>query len=128
MQKLMSLVLLALCLPALSGVTAQGEPKPATAKIMKQKLQYSQAILAAVATEDFTGISSNADGLLELAKTQWIQNDTPEYRAQLKDFWVVLEGLKSASEEKNGDGTTLAYLQLTLSCVKCHKYLRTPVK
>ena len=128
MQKLMSLVLLALCLPALSAATAQGEPSPATAKIMKQKLQYSQAILAAVATEDFPGISTNADELLELAKTQWIQNDTPEYRAQLKDFWIVLEGLKSAAEEKNGDGATLAYLQLTLSCVKCHKYLKAPVK
>lgn len=28
------------------------------------------------------------------------------------------------AQEQNGDGATLAYVQMTLSCVKCHKYLR----
>lgn len=107
---------------------AEDKSAPSTAKIMEKKLQLSQAILAAVVKEDFASMSANADGLLVLAKTEWIQDDSPEYRAQLKDFWLVLEGLKSAAEDKNGDGATLAYVQMTLSCVKCHKYLRTALK
>lgn len=113
-----------LCLLFLPIGTADDKPGSAAAKIMEKKLQYSQAILAAVAKEDFAGMSTNADGLLELAKAQWLQKETPEYRAQLKDFWLVLDGLKTAADEKNGDGATLAYLQMTLSCVRCHKYLR----
>lgn len=108
--------------------TAEDKPALSTAKIMDKKLKLSQSILAAIVKEDFAGMSTNADALLDLAKTQWIHNETPEYRAQLKDFWLVLEGLKSAAEDKNADGATLAYVQMTLTCVRCHKYLRTPVK
>lgn len=107
---------------------AEDESALTSAKIMEQKLQLSQAILAAVVKEDFVSMSAKADSLLVLAKTEWIQDDTPQYRAQLKDFWIVLDGLKSAADDKNGDGATLAYVQMTLSCVKCHKYLRTPPK
>ncbi len=106
---------------------AQDKPELTTAKLMEKKLHLSQAILAGIVKEDYAGISTNADRLLQLAKVEWIQKDTPEYREHLKDFWIVLEGLKSAAADKNADGTTLAYVQMTLSCVKCHKYLRTPV-
>lgn len=104
----------------------QADDKPALdlSKIMEKKLELSKEILAGMVTEDFDKISSNADRLLKLAKTQWIQNETSEYRAQLKDFWIVVDGLKTAADEKNADGATLAYVQMTLSCVKCHKYLR----
>lgn len=123
-------------LPAIIGISllflavlgADDKPGSATAKLMERKLQLSQAILGAIATEDFSSLSTNADGLLVLAKKEWLRHETPEYRAQLKDFWIVLEGLKSAAEDKNSDGATLAYVQMTLSCVRCHKYLRTPVK
>lgn len=108
--------------------TADDKPTSPTAKIMEKKLELSQKILAAIVTEDFPGMSTSSDAMLELAKTQWIRNETPEYRAQLKDFWLVLDGLKSAAEDKNADGATLAYVQMTLTCVRCHKYLRTPVK
>lgn len=111
-------------------VVSKAEDKPnfSSQKIMEKKLQFSQAILAGVVKEDYARISANADRLLELAKTQWVQDETPEYRSQLKDFWIVIEGLESSAEEKSGDGTTLAYVQMTLSCVKCHKYLRVNSK
>lgn len=111
-----------------AATQADDKPIPNLAKIMDRKLELSQAILAAIVREDFAGLSTNSDALLELAKSQWIRNETPEYRAQLKDFWLVLEGLKSAAEDKNADGATLAYVQMTLTCVRCHKYLRNPVK
>ena len=107
---------------------ADDKPAPDLAKIMEKKLNLSNEILAGVVTEDFGKISSNSNRLLELTKTQWTQNETPEYRAQLKDFWIVTEGLKTAANEKNADGATLAYVQMTISCVKCHKYLRNTEK
>lgn len=125
-----SMFLSASCLLLMHLVVSKAEDKPnfTNPKIMEKKLQFSQAILAGVVKEDYARISTNAESLLELVKTQWVQNETPEYRAQLKDFWIVVEGLKTSAEEKNGDGATLAYVQMTLSCVKCHKYLRANSK
>lgn len=101
-----------------------GDPEPAEKPIMERKLDHAQAVLTALAREDFDALGTNADALLTLSEEQWISRDSPEYRAQLKDFWVVLEGIKTAADQENLDGATLAYVQMTLSCVRCHKYLR----
>ena len=93
--------------------------------VMEQKLSHAQGILSGLAKEDFVAISRESTDLLALAQQQWIEHDTPEYRAQLKDFWITLEGIDASAKEKNLDGATLGYMQLTLSCVKCHKYLRS---
>jgi cytochrome c556 len=93
--------------------------------VMEQKLSRAQGILSGLAKEDFAAISRESTDLLALAQQQWIEHDTPEYRAQLKDFWITLEGIDASAKEKNLDGATLGYMQLTLSCVKCHKYLRS---
>jgi hypothetical protein len=92
--------------------------------VMEKKLARAQSVLAGVATQDFDRVSTDAHALLELARQQWTENETPEYRAQLKDFWIALEGMESNAEEESIDALTLSYVQMTLSCVKCHKYLR----
>lgn len=101
------------------GAEAEAE-KP----LMERKLEHSQAVLSALAREDFDALGANADALLALSEEEWISRDTPEYQAQLKDFWVVMEGIKTAADEENLDGATLGYMQMTLTCVRCHKYLR----
>ena len=100
------------------------EESPSEAPLMEQKLKYAQNILSAIAREDYAGLEQNADQLRKLAEKQWIDRETPEYRAQLKDFWVVLEGVRSSADQKDIDQATIAYMQMTLSCVKCHKHLR----
>jgi hypothetical protein len=100
-------------------------PKPsASRELMARKLAHAQGVLSALATEDYGKMSENAEELLKLAEKQWIAVDTPEYRSHLKDFWIVADGIRSSAAEKNVDGATLAYVQMTISCVKCHKYLR----
>ncbi|MCA9072391.1 MAG: hypothetical protein KDA84_25880, partial [Planctomycetaceae bacterium] len=94
------------------------------AKLMEKKLALSQEFLPALANEDFTQMKKTAEALSKLAKQQWIENDTPEYQAQLKDFWVVVDGIGTSAKEKNLDEATLGYVQMTISCVKCHKTLR----
>lgn len=130
MRNVMIILLAGTSLIPLFLMLARAEDKPdlPAGKLMEKKLHLSQAILGSIVTEDFSSMSANAGALLVLAKTQWLRDETPEYRAQLKDFWIVLEGLKSAADDKNADGATLAYVQMTLTCVNCHKYLKTPVK
>ncbi len=91
---------------------------------MKMKLVYAKDILAGLATEDFELITKSAEALNELGKRRWSQNTSSEYRTQHQVFWFTNEALITAARDKNIDGATLAYTQMTVSCVNCHKVLR----
>ena len=40
----------------------------------------------------------------------------------------LLDRIESIAKAKNIDGATLAYVQLTVNCVNCHKYVRESTK
>lgn len=94
-------------------------------KLMQRKLEYSQKMLAGLATDDLEAVAKSATSLLTLTDEQWLRDDNPEYRAQLKTFRFSAQELARLANEKNLDGATLAYVQLTVSCVNCHKHLRS---
>src|SRR6185437_10353177 len=93
--------------------------------LMQQKLVLSQQILAGLAREDYGSISKaavNLKGLTQLER--WFRAQDDRYRAQLNIFWFATNELGRLAEEKNVDGAALAYTQLTLSCVNCHRIIR----
>ena len=98
--------------------------QPPGPDLMQQKLVYSQNILAGLATENFDAIVKNARLLDELGKQRWVKQETPAYRAQHLVFWFANDELIRLAEEKNIDGATLSYVQMTIGCVNCHKVLR----
>lgn len=94
--------------------------------LMEKKLEYAQNILAGLTLEDFDLVAKNAKAMNSLnVLEKWMRADTPAYRAQLKVFQFANSELVRLSEAKNLDGSTLAYVQLTLSCVNCHKHVRS---
>ena len=64
--------------------------------------------------------SMNALGQME----SWVRGGTPEYRTQLRIFHDANEQLIRMADADQLDGAALAYVQLTLSCVNCHKVVR----
>jgi len=122
------------CLIAVAGflaVRAQEAPptkKPApdqdAAAVMKEKLRYSHELLTSLAREDYPRLEVAAQELARIAREEWASNPTDEYRTQLQVFWTTLEGIESGAQRKEIDEATLAYMQMTLSCVKCHKLIR----
>jgi len=54
----------------------------------------------------------------------WKINETKKYLTYSNDFVHRAENLKKAAKDKNIDGAALAYVDMTLTCVKCHQYLR----
>jgi hypothetical protein len=92
---------------------------------MKQKLSASQNILAGLTKGDFEAIDKNAQSMLVVEYLEKaLRADTPGYNMKLKDFEYANKALSLAAREKNIDGATIAYIQLTLSCVHCHKLVR----
>lgn len=96
---------------------------------MKQKLGASQNILAGLTKGDFEAIEKNAQSMLAVGYLEkWLRADTPGYQMFMKDFEYANKSLTLAAREKNLDGATIAYIQLTLSCVHCHKTIRVEKK
>lgn len=99
------------------------EPKQPT--VMQRKLTHSQKVLEGLAVKDFGKIDAGADGLLECLKdVTWKINETEKYLTHMTDFRRRVEGVKKAAKDKNIDAAALAYVDMTLTCVRCHQYLR----
>jgi len=114
-----------LLLPPLPAA-AQEAPLEEDSKVfMQAKLKHSQAILAALVTEDFDGIAKGAQELSLLSRaSQWKVLQTPEYVTRSNEFRREVDALTNAAKKKNLEGATLAYVKVTMNCVECHKYVR----
>lgn len=92
---------------------------------MEKKLEHSQAILRGLAMGDFEDVRSNANRLKVLNRVEgFVRRRNPDYRLHLNTFSRVVAEIERQAEKQNIEGATLAFNQLTVSCVDCHKSLR----
>jgi hypothetical protein len=123
------LIVLAVCL-VLPAVTGRGEAQKSdqdkVKALMRKKLEHSQKILEGLtAAPDYKMISSHAEELMALSKeAEWKVIKTPRYEVFSNDFRNNCEDLIKAAKDKNIDAASLAYVDLTITCVKCHKHVR----
>lgn len=93
--------------------------------VMERKLKNAQQVLEGLAMKDFDKLGKSADGLMECVKeATWRINDTEKYMMYSNDFIRQIENLQKSAKKKNIDSATLAYVEMTLTCVKCHEHLR----
>jgi hypothetical protein len=102
------------------------EPKKEkVSDLMQKKLKASQNILEGITTNDLKKVSDNADDLIALSKeAEWKVLKTNSYELYSNDFRRTAEELVKNAKDKNLDAAALSYVELTLDCVKCHKYVR----
>lgn len=112
----------------LAAVPALSRPPKEPANVgdlMKKKLQYAQKVLEGVAVKDFDLIAKNAEELILISKeAEWKVFKTPRYEIYSNDFRRNAEALIKNAKDQNLDAAALSYVDLTLTCVKCHKYVR----
>jgi hypothetical protein len=118
-------LILALLLAGTKFTYAQAEKESGVKTAMRQKVAYSQQVLVGITLEDYGLIAKNAEKLVELSnKTNWYSRQVPEYELFLNEFRRNAQELMKAGQQKNLDAASLAYGQMTLSCVNCHKFIR----
>lgn len=110
-------------MPAANRVSAQ-EPNKVS-EFMRAKLVHSQKVLEGLATENFDQIAKNAQDLSLLSQAAtWQVLQTAEYRDRSTEFRRSADALAEAAKKKNLEGAALAYVDVTMKCVNCHKYVR----
>jgi hypothetical protein len=112
---------------------AADKEKPAGKKIamkafMRKKLEASQSVLEGLAVEDFDMIALGAKQLKTTsAAAEFMVVNDAMYAQEADEFRRIVGKLEKAAKEKRLDGATLAYVDMTMSCVECHKYVRNVI-
>lgn len=124
-KTILGAVLGAVLFASLAATVAPNDPKITTREVMKAKLESSQKVLEGIATENFVTISANAQKLAALSQAAgWQARQTPEYKQYTAEFRRHAEALQKAARDENVDAASVAWFQLTISCVNCHRHLR----
>jgi len=101
------------------------DPKKDDENLMRRKLTQSQKVLEGIALNDFEKMSSGAEELISISKlAEWKVLKDPKYEVFSNEFRRRAEQVIVAAKEKNVDAATLAYVEMTMTCVRCHKHVR----
>jgi hypothetical protein len=121
------LVYVALLLPLVAVPSSSQEKKKRERDpLMVEKLKESQILLEGLALNDPAKVQKSAEELLRISKEAQFRKavNTPQYEYHANTFQRSAEVAIEKAKAKNVDGATLAYLDMTMTCVRCHQYTR----
>ena len=128
-------ILLPVALIAVAGVVFQSvraeeeakakTPKQELSDFMHLKLDASNKILEGLVTEDSDLIREGAEVLTQMSTAEkWRISHNVMYLQFSKEFQRNAEKLVDAAKEKNLDRAALRWMDTTMSCIECHRYVR----
>lgn len=112
---------------AIAGPQPQDAP-PADAPMsvwMEKKLKYSQELLRLLAIGDLPELRATAQRMQLISKVEgFVRSNNATYTDHLRSFQLANQELIRQADRSNIEGATLAFNQLTGSCVACHVAIR----
>jgi hypothetical protein len=125
MKRLAFALLAVLTLAILAGQPSPAQQPDKVSQFMKHKLVHAHKLLEGLAIEDFDLIAKHSQELTLVSReAQWSVLQTPQYAQHSAEFRRATEAIHQAAKKKNLDGAALAYVDMTMKCVNCHKYVR----
>lgn len=104
----------------------KSKEKPALATFMRQKMEASHDIMEGLLIEDGKLINKAAKKLKSMSETErWRVSNDIMYRNHSEDFRHAVDKLIVASKGNSIDRAALSWFDVTLSCIDCHRYVRT---
>ena len=120
-----AIVISSLLLLMTSDGTVKSQETGPVKKLMSLKLDHARTILESIIKQDFETLKESSFRLGVLtASSDWLVIPTPEYSQNMADFRRAVEALGETHKGGDIDSAALAYLDMTLRCVQCHKYVR----
>jgi hypothetical protein len=109
---------------ALWGVAAVPNQGPPTNRVMREKLAHAQKILEAMVTSDWVSLETHSREMEQLTNDpRWTVLKFPEYSRHGAAFVTAIQALHRAAAQRDLEATPKAYIDVTLRCVDCHRYL-----
>jgi cytochrome c556 len=108
-----------------SVATGSAHAQDRLAVFMQAKLAHAEKTLEGLAREDYDEIAKHSQAISLLCEDElWAVLKTPEYQQRSDEFRRSVNAITDAARRKNLDAATLAYVDATMKCVNCHKYVR----
>ena len=93
--------------------------------LMRDKLTHMQKVLDGLVTDDFKMVAEEAEMLRIIGRAaSWQTMDTKEYKIHSSRYARLTSNLIAAANSGNHDAALLQYLQLNITCIDCHQYIR----
>ena len=93
--------------------------------LMRQKLGAANNILEGLTTDDFTLITKGSKALAKISSEEkWRISNDAIYRQHSNEFQRKIQRLGRAAKEEKLDAAALTYIEVTMSCIECHKWVR----
>jgi len=111
------------------GSTAQKpltEPKKAELRaFMRAKLEASNKVLEGLCTEDMALVAEGAKALRKMSDAErWHVTNDVMYKQFSNEFRKITDDLLKAAEEDKPDRATIKWLDVNVSCLDCHRFVR----
>lgn len=101
------------------------KPQPALTRFMRKKLDASNKVLEGLMTDDFDMIEKASDDLLKISmEERWRISADPTYGRFSREFRSTIKKLKTKAKKDSIDGTALAWMDVSMSCIECHEWVR----
>jgi hypothetical protein len=123
-------VVVGIGIPSMATSQEHAEKKVVTpaieqATFMRRKLEASNQILEGLVTEDSELVVKGAKVLIEMcAAEKWQVKHDVMYKQYSADFQQAAKKLVEAAEKENFDGVALKWIDTTMKCIECHKFVR----
>ena len=103
----------------------QTEKEKSVRVLMRKKLAAAQDILEGLTTEDYDMIEAGAKLLKTMAQNADFQvSKDAMYIQHSNEFQNLAAKLEKAAKDRNLDKASLHYVNLTMNCVECHRFVR----
>ena len=100
-------------------------PRQEIGVLMRAKLKHAQAVLEGIALKKFDLIEENAAALHSISvEAPLSAHRTLRYMQHSREFQQITQDLVTRARDQQLQGAAADYTRLTLTCVKCHHYMR----
>ena len=91
-------------------------------RLMREKLDRAESLLEAVVTSDWAGLEADAVALDAITRdAEWTVLSSLEYAERSDAFRNAVRDLIAAARSRDLEAAPQAYVDVTLSCVACHR-------
>jgi hypothetical protein len=94
-------------------------------RLMRRKLEHAKGLLEGLALADHNRLVREGRGLLLVSQqAEWQVIASPRYMLHSNELQRAVNKLIKSARAKDTDAAALAYVDMTLTCVRCHEYVR----
>ncbi|MCR9201234.1 MAG: hypothetical protein NXI04_21545 [Planctomycetaceae bacterium] len=103
-------------------------PPSPLARFMRKKLGASNLILEGLCVDNMAKIEKGVGQLLDMSdEERWRVSNDVLYLNHSREFRRAVLNLKEKAAASSSDGVALAWIDVTMNCIRCHSWVRDTI-